>query len=75
MFFSATCLANHMLHSTLQSHASFKVLLGVPAKLDHLRKIGARVLDGFCDRPPPKLVTFLTGVSWLLDKRMDAIKQ
>ena len=32
-------------HSALQSQAPFTVLLDVPAKLDHLRKIGARALS------------------------------
>ena len=56
MFFSATCLANRLQHSALQSHAPFTVRLGVSAKLDHLRKIGARDVDGFYDCPPPKPV-------------------
>ena len=42
MFFTATYLANRMPHSALQSQAPFTVLFGVPAKLDHLRTIGAR---------------------------------
>ena len=42
MVFTGTYLANRMPHSALQSQALFTVLFGVPAKLDHLRTIGAR---------------------------------
>ena len=42
MLFTATYLANCMAHCALQLLASFPVLFGVPAKLDHLPTFGTR---------------------------------